>query len=267
MTDAAPASDSFFDGSAARLAYSLTGDRGPARIVAHGLTSSRAADDEGGFMPFGALDPAVRTLRYDARGHGESSGRLEPDDYRWSALADDLLALADLASPDAPVDALGASMGTATILWAASRMPQRFRRLVLVIPPTAWATRAAVADAYRASADLLEREGLAAFTAASESLPPMPILAEGGWPEPEPRISERLFPTVMRGAALSDLPDPEALRAIGVPTLLLPWDGDPGHPVSTAERLAELLPDATLEVARTPDDVRAWPARIDAFLG
>lgn len=50
------------------------------------------------------------------------------------------------------------------------------------------------------------------------------------------------------------------------PTLILAWDTDPLHPVSTAERLAEIIPDSTLHVARTVDDVRTWTQRtIDFF--
>jgi len=53
---------------------------------------------------------------------------------------------------------------------------------------------------------------------------------------------------IMRGAAASDLPEPAALREIRVPALIVATRGDPGHPLSTAERLAELLPDTKLRV-------------------
>ena len=42
------------------------------------------------------------------------------------------------------------------------------------------------------------------------------------------------------------------------PTLILAWDGDPGHPVATAERLHELIPGSALHVARTPEELRTW---------
>ena len=48
--------------------------------------------------------------------------------------------------------------------------------------------------------------------------------------------------------------------------LLKPWVGDPGHPVSTSERLEELLPDALLEPMARPDDIRALGSRIVEFL-
>jgi pimeloyl-ACP methyl ester carboxylesterase len=50
------------------------------------------------------------------------------------------------------------------------------------------------------------------------------------------------------------------------PTLILAWDTDPGHPVSTAERLHQLLSKSDLHVATTMPDVRAWPERVATFL-
>jgi pimeloyl-ACP methyl ester carboxylesterase len=79
------------------------------------------------------------------------------------------------------------------------------------------------------------------------------------------RADARAVATAMRGAADSDLPDRDALRALRIPTLILAWRGDPVHPVSTATQLAELLPRAELHVAATLDEVRAWPERIAAF--
>jgi pimeloyl-ACP methyl ester carboxylesterase len=65
-------------------------------------------------------------------------------------------------------------MGAAVALHAAVAAPERIDALVLMIPPTAWTTRAAQASRYRASADLAEREGLAALAAAEATAPPIP---------------------------------------------------------------------------------------------
>ena len=71
---------------------------GPAVVQLHGLTSSRERDHRLGLdVMRGLADPAggtgARLLRYDARGHGRSSGSTTPGDYRWDRLAEDLLAL------------------------------------------------------------------------------------------------------------------------------------------------------------------------------
>jgi len=48
--------------------------------------------------------------------------------------------------------------------------------------------------------------------------------------------------------------------------LLLPWVGDPTHPLSTAETLAATLPDARMDVAESAADVDRWPALVADFL-
>ncbi|GAB6902977.1 hypothetical protein [Kineosporia succinea] len=49
--------------------------------------------------------------------------------------------------------------------------------------------------------------------------------------------------------------------------MILPWADDPGHPLSTARRLAELLPNATLHpAAATPRDLKAWGPVVEDFL-
>jgi pimeloyl-ACP methyl ester carboxylesterase len=156
-------------------------------------------------------------------------------------------------------------MGAGTLLHAALQRPDRFRRLALVIPPTAWETRAAQGANYRQLAALVRDRGLGAFVAVAAAMPPLPILAAGGWTAGEPDVQESLAPAVMLGAAATDLPQPAAVTGIRQPVLLRPWTDDPGHPVSTAERLHELLPDSVLEVQQTPDDLRGLGARLVGF--
>ena len=44
------------------------------------------------------------------------------------------------------------------------------------------------------------------------------------------------------------------------------WVSDDGHPLSTSERLLELLPNVQIHVAYHLRDVGTWTDRIDAFL-
>ena len=249
------------------LAYQSIGDGRPF-VWGHGLSSSRAREDEGGLAGWLDLaDAGVRTIRFDARGHGESGATPDPDDYRWDSLAVDLLALADGLGIDTFVCG-GASMGCATTLHVAVRAPERVQAMVLMIPPTAWETRAAQAAIYEGGADLVERGGIETMVRLSAAVPPPPILAE----DPalavfRPDLVPGFEATVFRGAARSDLPPREAIAALTQPTLLLAWDTDPGHPVSTAEALADLLPKADLRIATTMDEVRGdWPGVVREFL-
>ena len=234
-------------------------------VWAHGLTSSRANEDTRGLFDWTPVTAGGRqVVRYDARGHGTTGGPPDPAAYQWPRLAEDLLALMDHLRVDrAPVG--GASMGCATVLHAAVRAPERFERLVLVIPPTAWASRAGQAEVYELSAAVVEAHGKAAWLELANAAPKAAIFTSDPTPF-EADIPEALLPFVLRGAAASDLPDPEAIAAIAVPALVLAWATDAGHPVSTAERLVELLPDAELYVAETIPEILTWPERVAAFI-
>lgn len=240
----------------ATLDYEITGEDGPLVVQLHGLTSSRARDTQMG-LDLGRALRGHRVLRYDARAHGHSSGTDREADYGWDALADDLLALLDHVAPNESVHALGPSMGTGTLLHAAVREEHRFASLTLVTPPTAWKRRRAQGDLYRVNADLVERGGLAAFMALGDTAPVPPALADA--PETRPTVPPHLLPTVLRGAAATDLPKRKRISQIDAPTLVLAWTGDRTHPLKTARMLRELIPRSRLVVARSPYGVMAWP--------
>ncbi|WP_277245274.1 alpha/beta fold hydrolase [Micrococcus terreus] len=240
----------------AELAWSFSDESGQPVVQLHGLTSSRYRDRVLD-LDLGRGLSGTQLLRYDARGHGHSTGRREPEDYRWPALAEDLLALLDHWFPDEQVHGVGPSMGTGTLLHAAVRAPERFSGFTLMLPPTAWATRTAQAGDYRRLAEFIEQHGMERFVAASTQMPRPP--ATIGTPETVPHVSGELLPSIYRGAAMSDLPTPEQIASLDIPTTILAWVDDPSHPLSTAQALVELLPSATLQVAHTPQDVAGWP--------
>jgi 3-oxoadipate enol-lactonase len=256
-------SDRILTRPGAQVAYSVEGS-GPVVVSAHGLSASRAAAEAVGMSFAGLSELAHTVVAYDARGHGRSTGRPIPIDYTWSTLSGDMLALIDEVSPDAPVDAVGASMGCATILYSVVAAPERFRRLVLVIPPTAWETRAMIASGYELQATLLEEEGLEAYLELAAGYPNPPAIPADLVMRPD--VSVELLPTVFRGAALSDFPSADDIAGIRQPVLILAWAGDPGHPVSTSEKLVALLPHAELHIAQSPADVAQWVGLADAFL-
>ncbi|MGO2660616.1 alpha/beta fold hydrolase [Mycetocola reblochoni] len=241
----------------ARISYEIDGDTGPLVVQLHGLTSSRERDALLG-LDMGRALRGHRVLRVDARGHGQSTGTPREADYGWDALARDLLALLDDVAPGERVHGVGPSMGTGTLLHAAVADPARFASLTLVTPPTAWKRRRGQRDVYRAHAELVEAQGSAALRVADRAAPVPPAMAFA--PDTVPSIPEPLLPTVLRGAAATDLPRKSQIRGITVPTLILAWTKDRTHPMKTARRLAELVEDSTLVVARTPYGVMAWPA-------
>ncbi|MBU3066017.1 alpha/beta fold hydrolase [Nocardia sp. NEAU-G5] len=266
MSDAIVRSEATLSRPDADLTYDDTG-RGPVLLYAHGVFMSRAEDERLGVMDWSpVIARGNRLVRYDARGHGRSTGRPVALDYSFAHLADDLLAMADHVQPHAPIRAAGASMGAATLLHAVVRNPDRFERLILIIPPTAWAARRAQASAYSAQADVVAQAGKDALVAAMRNIPAPPALADcPGWPL-LPDVTEALLPSVMRGIGSSDLPDTDALARLQHPALLLTWSEDPVHPTATAEQLHGLLPNSRLHIATTPQDLTDWPTHIAEFL-
>ena len=119
---------------------------------------------------------------------------------------------------------------------------------------------------YNTWADMIEARGKAEWAAALAEFGRPPIFEGVESFRIDADISEELLPSVLRGAAMSDLPPAGALAALPHPALILAWDTDPGHPISSAEYLADTLPDAQLHIATEADDVRTWTGRIEKFL-
>lgn len=251
------------------LQFDIAGGGGTV-VWGHGLTSSRAREDQFGLLDFARLRESNRVLRYDARGHGLSGSSAEPSTYHWRELAMDQLALADALGIDNYI-AAGASMGCATALHAATMAPDRITALVLAIPPTAWATRAAQQQNYEVSAQLVEAGQLDLLIAGGRAAPPPDPLADvpewrDGFEQTVRSTDPIRLARIFRGAAVADLPDPDVIAQLNQPTLILAWTGDPGHPMETAERLVELMPHATLHAASTLEHLFGWTDTTVEFL-
>jgi len=157
-------------------------------------------------------------------------------------------------------------MGCGTALHAAHALPERVRGLLLVAPPTAWEKRPRQARIYSIASALVGAIGLGPIRwigslssgAGGDSIA---ARVQRVLVRHLARADERAVAAALAGAAHSDLPPAEDLAHIDVPTLILAWRGDPIHPVSTAERLAENMPGAELVVARSLAEIRDWPQR------
>lgn len=258
--------DRYFRRAGATIAYEFTGLGAPLGY-AHGVMLSRDAVRRLELFGFDALGAGRSMLTYDQRGHGQSTGRPVAEDYRFENYTEDLLALMDTLGIDKPMDFAGSSLGSDTALRAAIAAPHRFRRLVLIIPPVAWESGPRQAKQwYFDTADDIERIGAAAWRTKWAEADPLPIFADYSKFDMTPEVADELLPSVLRGAGMSDLPAPEEISKLRHPTLILTWDTDPLHPVSTAEQLRDLIPDAELHVAKTVDEITTWTARASEFL-
>ena len=243
-------------------------------IWGHGLMGSMAMEDAMPVFDWEHLAEGERMIRYDARGHGRSEASANLDDYSWANLGRDMLALADALHIERFI-AGGQSMGSATALCAALAAPERIKALVLVNPPTAWETRAAQGAGYEQMAALISRKGIAGLVEAMQSQAPTPPWlwewmaqtgAGGDLAGAFGALDTSTLPLVLRGAAQTNLPPREELRGLAMPTLILAWTDDPGHPISTAESVAELLPNARLTSASNMDELLRWPSLIREFV-
>lgn len=234
-------------------------------VQLHGLSSSRRRDEVFGLDLTAGRD-GLQVVRYDARGHGESPGTTDPDDYTWPALARDLLALLDEEFPGRRVHGVGQSMGSATLLTAAAAEPDRFASLTLGIPPTVWGWRREQSRLYDLAARQVARWGGARWSELTRTLPTSPAI-DPDRPHTAPDVRDEWLPAAFRGAAATDLPPEEQIGRLRMPVLLLAWPQDASHPLEVAEHLLELLPDARLEVARSPAEVEKWPRAVAAFIG
>lgn len=243
---------------------------GPTLVWGHGLSSSMAKEDLFGLLDWPTVRHVADVLRYDARGHGESESTAEPMDYHWRNLALDQLALVDALGIGSYI-AGGASMGCATALHAALLAPGRITALLLAIPPTAWESRAAQQGTYEVSASLIEAGEIDLLVAGSRAAPsPDPLADIPQWKdgaEAALRAADSVrLARIFRGAAVADFPPADEIATLQIPTMILAWTGDPGHPMSTAERLVELMPHAELVTATTFAELVGWTSEAMSFL-
>ncbi|MBL4583864.1 MAG: alpha/beta fold hydrolase [Pseudomonadales bacterium] len=257
--------------------YVETKGQGVPFIWSHGLTHSIEAEKTLGVYDWSSLADSCQLIRYDALGHGQSSGSCEAADYRWPRLAQDIMRVADhCIEGHHKIEGFiagGASMGCASSIYAALQQPERIKGLVLVIPPTAWQTRKAQIKMYEKLAATVEANGMEHYARQQRKTPLNPAFLAQLSPNYKMHRAQQLqhmsadyLPAIYRGAGGSDLPDTQALKSIRCPVLVLGWSGDTGHPASTAQQLIELIPGAQGVISNSAEEVRQWPARAADFI-
>jgi 3-oxoadipate enol-lactonase len=207
----------------------------------------------------------MRTIAYDARGHGESDPAPADGGYAYEELAADLGQLLDEQSPTRRVVLAGHSMGAHTLAAFALAEPDRVAAIVAIGPT--W-LGGQISDEtleyWGALADGLEEGGVDGFIAAYDhDLDPE-------WRETILRITrERLerhrHPDAV-AQALREVPasrpfdDLSELDFLDVPALVVAShdDADPGHPYAAAEAWAQHLPQATLVSEEEGASPLAW---------
>ncbi len=243
----------------------VTGDGDPVTVFAHGLGGSIADT-----RPLGSA-VAGRKVFFHFRGHGRSA----VPGGRWTHgdLARDLRAVADLSGA---TRAVGASLGAGALCRLLADNPTRFDRVVFFLPvalDAGWTVPAQV----RAAALL---EAVAAGETAtvaeliSQEVPGRIRETAAAWSYLRQRLDQLMRDGLAHGLAhLPQQPtvvDRAALRSVTAAALVVACRGDETHPTVVAERLAEDLPAATLQVYDEPgviwSDRADLRARISGFL-
>jgi pimeloyl-ACP methyl ester carboxylesterase len=223
-----------------RLAVEVVGDGEPVTVVGHGLTQSRR--DLGLLAPF---LPGTKVL-FDFRGHGESE-RPGPGSYSMDDFATDV---DNVAKAFGATCMAGTSLGAGAALRLMSYQPDRFEKLVVILP--ARLRSEARAGLLRLAgllethpldrvADIVIEEEEAAgrfngFPAARE-LRRQSILGMNG----------DGIPLAIR-ECIDDPPirDPEPITRVTASALVIAQEGDPVHDADVAHELVEILPRAEL---------------------
>jgi 3-oxoadipate enol-lactonase len=242
-------------------------------VWGHALMGSMKVDDLSALWNWQSVERCAEVVRYDARGHGNSDGSYDPDDYCWHRMAADMLAVADSIAATSDFERYilgGISMGCATALEAAVQQPDKVAGLVLVLPPTAWETRPRQSGVYRRLAWVSGLFGAIPYRLLE--MLPIPMRQDGrnqltlhtmrGLANANPLHVQ----AALGGAARSDLADLATLAQLQIPTLILAWEDDPSHPESTATTLAETLPDVRKIVVCHPAQLEDWESALTEFL-
>ena len=229
-------------------------------LLLHGLTSVRR------YVLMGSkavTKRGLRTLGYDARGHGSSTGPSDPNDYTYGNLAADAAEVIR-SRLDGSCLVVGVSMGAHTAIKLALDAPELVEGMLLITPAHDPDAQVEMGP-WLALADGLERGGVEGFVEATDF-----ERVEERWRTISRQATLQRMALHERpycvAAALRGVPHSrpfqgwEDLSAIDVPTFVVgSRDGpDPGHPLVIAERVAESISGAVLLVEDPEDSPLAW---------
>ena len=222
--------------------YAVSG-RGPWLTLGHSL----ACDLSMWEPQLAALEPHFTVLRYDTRGHGQSSA--PPGAYTWEMLCGDALALFDALQIEA-THFVGLSMGGMIAQHLALQAPQRIRSLVLADTSSGYSAAAAAVwperlrlVAERGTAPLIESILQRWFTAPFRAAHPEIMARIGALIGATPAAGY-----IGCGQAIARLDLSDRLQQITCPTLVLVGAEDSGTPPEMARLIAAGIRGARLEI-------------------
>ena len=213
--------------------YELTGPKGaPVVMLSHSLACSLVM-----WQPqMAVLESAFRVLRFDTRGHGGSDA--PPGDYSLEQLAADAIGLLDALKIET-VHFVGLSMGGMIGQCLALDYPDRLKSLALC--DTAAIMPAETQPIWQQRIDAAGETGMAGQVDETLERWFRPEYLQLNPPEVE-MIRRQILATPPAGyigccEAIRRLNYLERLAAIGLPTLIMVGEEDPGTPVAASEAM------------------------------
>ena len=240
----------------ARLHVEVDGEGEPVSVLAHGLTNT--------CRELARLTPFVRgtKVRFCFRGHGHSTS--PATGYGFADFARDLDAVARAYGA---TRALGTSLGAGALCRLLAADPDRFERLVFLLPAGLDRPFRDTAR-FLHTADLLETkprdEAVDAVLndperlAMYERFPTMRDVDEATWDHTDLGALAQAIRGVVQDVPIEDR---EVLRKVTAPTLVISRQGDSTHPAKVGRIIAELMPNA--ELLEFENDVAMYEAITD----
>jgi len=224
----------FVDVGELKTHYALTGDKEPVLVFSNSLGTDFSMWDP----QVAELQRCFRILRYDTRGHGQSS--VTPGDYTIEQLGRDVLGLLDSLHLDC-VHFCGLSMGGMIGMWMGVHAPNRLHRLVL----SNTAARIGTKEMWNARIATARKDGMKSVAAAVIERWFTPGF-RASFAERVARAQRMLENSPPEGyaaccAAIRDMDQREAVAQIKAATLVIYGGSDPVTPDSDAQFLTDRI--------------------------
>ncbi|MBW8333474.1 MAG: alpha/beta hydrolase [Prolixibacteraceae bacterium] len=237
-------------------------------IWLHGMLGSVESDSVYSMVDFNRVSEIASVIRYDA------CGKSVTGDYSWDGMTDELLHLVNHYKFE-PKILGGTSMGSGTAIHFAVRYPERVKALILVTPPPAWEKRKIVKALYNKIASKADHSGNPEFMRKLISMnPDVPDFFEQENPGTWERLLEfrlgfeqQYYPQIYRGGAASDLPAPEEIEKIKIPTLIAAFPDDLNHPLEIAQTLNNLITGSEIVIISNYADYRKFQEKVNNLVG
>jgi 3-oxoadipate enol-lactonase len=218
-----------------RTHYTLTGDGEPVLVLSNSLGTDFSMWDP----QLAELQRYFRVLRYDTRGHGQSS--TTPGDYTIEQLGRDVLSLLDSLGLGR-VHFCGLSMGGMIGMWLGIHVPGRIHRLVLCNT----AARIGTKEIWNARIAMARKDGMKPVAAAviERWFTPEFRASHGDLVAKARQMLENSPPAGYASccAAIRDMDQSEDIARIKAPTLVVYGDRDPVIPLPESQFLIDRIP-------------------------